>query len=218
MHDMHELRGNREGLLRAREKTIEVLEEIRTELKAGMTEDDARKLALDIFARHGVKKHWHKPYIRFGAGTTMTFHQPLQPDYRLREHDPYYLDLGPVWEIDGMEYEGDYGDTFVFGTNSSAAVCAAVAQRLYSEARALWQAKGLDGKAIYAFLEKRAQELGHRLVPNVDGHRIGDFPHQKYTKERLAALADAPPSGLWVLEVMITDADGRYGAFFEDIL
>lgn len=49
------------GLLKAREKTWQVLHEIRETLRPGLTEDDARKLSLDIFREHGVVKHWHKP-------------------------------------------------------------------------------------------------------------------------------------------------------------
>src|SRR4051812_48040550 len=79
------------GLLRAREKTIQTLEDIRGRLKEGMTEDGARKLALQVFAERGVSKHWHKPNIRFGRGTTLTFHDPLQPEYQLTNGDPYFL-------------------------------------------------------------------------------------------------------------------------------
>src|SRR4051812_30329986 len=86
-----------EGLLRARSKTFIALNEIRGFLKEGMTEEDARILAIDVFRDMGVSKHWHRPYIRFGSGTTLTFHDPIQSDGCLQQHDPYYLDLGPIW-------------------------------------------------------------------------------------------------------------------------
>lgn len=38
-----------------------------------MNEPEARKLALEISKKSGVTKHWHQPYIRFGAGTALSF-------------------------------------------------------------------------------------------------------------------------------------------------
>jgi Xaa-Pro aminopeptidase len=209
-----------EGLLRARAKTISVLAQIREGLRPGMTEDDARKYSLEVFASHGVKKHWHKPYLRFGPGTALTFHDPLQPDYRLREGDPYYIDLGPVWADPerGLEYEGDYGDTFVLGVNREAENCARAARELFAETCAQWKQKGLTGEQLYAFAKSGAEQRGYRLAEAVDGHRLSDFPHHKYSKERLAGVAFQPSKSLWVLEIQIVDAKSRFGAFFEDIL
>ena len=214
-----------EGLLHAQKKTVVVLHEIRAHLKVGMTENDARLLALEIFKQHGVTKHWHRPYIRFGAGTTLTFNHPIQADYRLQENDPYYLDLGPVWPAEddtGLEYEGDYGDTFVFGTsggtNAEAEKCAELSRKLFQEVQALWRREKLSGEALYLYLEKRAAELGYKLADDVLGHRLGDFPHQKYSKERLAKLKFTPKDSLWVLEVQLVDPQNRFGAFFEDLL
>lgn len=208
------------GLLHARERTLKVLDEVRSSLREGMTEDDARRMALKIFLDHGVSKHWHKPYIRFGAGTTLTFHEPLQPDYRLREGDPYYIDLGPVWadRESGLEYEGDYGDTFVLGSNGEAEACAAAARELFAEARGEWRKGGVSGEALYRLLRRRAVELGYDMVEKVDGHRVGDFPHMKHSKERLAKTQFIPSESLWVLEIQINDRAGRFGAFFEDLL
>lgn len=111
---------------RAQEKTVEVTREVRDAIREGMTELEARKMAVEIFRKYGVTKHWHQPYIRFGAGTTLTFHEPLQADYRLKSGDAFYVDLGPVWSDseNGIEYEGDYGDTFVLGENEEAETCA----------------------------------------------------------------------------------------------
>lgn len=101
----------REGLFRARLETIHALNEIKAELREGMTELEARRLALRMFKDHGSIKQWHQPWIRFGSGTVFAFEHPLQTDYRLQPNDPYYMDLGPVWKDDelNLEYEGDYG-------------------------------------------------------------------------------------------------------------
>lgn len=209
-----------EGLYRAREKTIGVLSEVRSQLRVGMTEDDARKLTLEIFAARGVTKHWHKPYVRFGAGTALTFHQPLQPDYRLQENDPYYLDLGPVWPDPalGLEYEGDFGDTLIFGKNPEAEKCANAARSLFNVAKSKLADKSVTGQSLYDDLRKRSAEMGYTLTADVEGHRLSDFPHHKYSKERLAKVPFFPKPGLWVLEIMLADPNKRFGAFFEDII
>lgn len=210
----------RDGLFRAREKTISVLEEIRRMLREGMTENDARLLALTVFKSHGVTKHWHKPYIRFGSGTTLTFNEPLQAEYRLRTGDAYYLDLGPVWaDADlGLEYEGDYGDTFAFGRNTEAEKCAETAHAIFREAQAAWRATKLTGEELYRLMEKRARKEGYVFVAGVEGHRVSDFPHHKYTKENLARMPFVPSESIWVLELQLNDPAGRFGAFFEDLL
>lgn len=209
-----------EGLLRAREKTIAGLATLRGELKEGMTEDEARKLALRVFREQGVTKHWHKPYIRFGAGTTLTFNDPLQPDYRLQTGDPYYIDLGPVWSDPelGLEYEGDYGDTFVFGENAEAEKCAATARQLFGEAKSAWRSQSLSGQGLYEFLRRRSHEMGYLLVDGVEGHRVADFPHHRYSKAQLATVPFFPSAAVWVLELQLNDPQRRFGAFFEDLL
>lgn len=210
----------REGLLRARVKTIAVLEEIRGALKEGMTEDEARLLALAIFKSHGVTKHWHRPHVRLGVGTTLNFNHPIQQDYRLKKGDAYYLDLGPAWpdaEL-GLEYEGDYGDTFTFGANPEVEKCAEASRKIFHEARALWREKKLTGLELYAYMSGRAKELGYHFVEGVEGHRVSDFPHHKYTKESLSKVDFVPSETIWVLELHLKDPAGRFGAFFEDLL
>lgn len=210
----------RDGLLRAQDRSWKVLEEVRAATREGMTEDDARRMALEVFSGHGVTKHWHRPYIRFGAGTRLTFHDPIQPDYRLRDGDPFYVDLGPVWkdaELD-LEYEGDVGETFVLGANAEAQRCADSAKAIFVEAHSRWQTEKLSGEAIYRFIAARAQALGYDLAEKVDGHRTGDFPHQKYSRERLARVQHCPAPTLWVLEVQLLHPKLPIGAFYEDVL
>jgi len=214
----------RETQLKAQKRTWEVLETIHSQLKIGMTENDARLMALEVFKKLGVTKHWHRPYVRFGPGTTLTFNDPIQPDYKLQQGDPIYLDLGPVWPAEALgvsgtlEYEGDVGDSFVMGVNAEATACIQTARDLFIEARAQWLSGKLTGEEIYAFLKSRACDLGYELVEQVHGHRMSDFPHQKYTKEKLATLSFHPSDALWILEVMIKHPKLPIGAFFEDLL
>lgn len=210
----------KEGQLKARFKTIKLLEAIQKSLAIGMTESDARKLTLKLSKEMGVITHWHQPYIRFGVGTTLTFHNPMQPDYKLQANDPYYIDLGPVWNDPETEvqYEGDYGDTFIFGENPEAKKCIDAAHTLFNEVRKSWKTEKLTGQEIYQLLECRATELGYKLAPKVEGHRLSDFPHHQYSRKHLADLNFCPTDSAWVLEVQLIDLDDRFGAFFEDLL
>ncbi|MFM8316333.1 MAG: hypothetical protein ACKOA8_18805, partial [Deltaproteobacteria bacterium] len=71
----------RAGLLEAQRKSWAVFTELRSHLKAGMTEIDGQKLAFEIFSKAGVTRHWHRPQIRFGSGTTLTYYEKLRDDY-----------------------------------------------------------------------------------------------------------------------------------------
>lgn len=210
----------KQGLLTAREKSWEVFEEVKNLLKEGMTEEEGRKLCYSAFETRGVTQHWHKPHARFGPGTILNFNHSTQKDYRLQKNDPVFLDLGPIWKNleGGLDYEGDVGDTFVFGENPEAKKCADTARKLFVEAASEWKTKKLSGEAIYAFLRKRAREEGYELVEQVDGHRVSDYPHHKYTKERLSCLNFVPTETLWILELQIKHPTLSIGAFFEDIL
>ncbi|MBS1960797.1 MAG: hypothetical protein JST04_01170 [Bdellovibrionales bacterium] len=55
-------------------------------------------------------------------------------------------------------------------------------------------------------------------MEKVDGHRMADFPHHRYAKERLAEVPFVPSPDLWVLELQLNDPANRFGAFFEDLL
>lgn len=209
-----------DGLLKAREKTWNAFHEIRGQIREGMTEPEARTLSLEILSDLGSKKHWHRPYVRFGPGTSLSFHDAIQTEYRLRMNDPVYIDLGPVWpDVDsGLEYEGDVGDTYVFGKNEEAELCAKTARQIFKEACQKWKTEKLSGVALYGFLKKCAEENGYRLIERVDGHRLSDYPHTKYSKERLAKVPFNPATCLWILEVQIVHPTKPFGAFFEDLL
>jgi methionine aminopeptidase len=213
-----------EGLFRARNKTVEVLHEIRKEFKEGLSENDARSLALSIFKDHGVTKHWHRPYIRFGEGTLLSFYDPISEN-RLALNDIYHLDLGPVWPSEKLgldselEYEGDYGDTFVFGDSNQEAVNMIDAlHEVFYLAKNEWQNNQLAGTEIYRFFNEQISKRGFVFIEKVDGHRVSDFPHHKYTKDRLSKIDFTPSNSLWILEAMICHPTLKMGAFFEDLM
>jgi Xaa-Pro aminopeptidase len=208
------------GLLTAREKSWQAFSAIRSQLKIGMTEIEAREMALRTLRELGSTKNWHKPWIRFGPGTTLTFYELAQADYRLQEGDPVYFDLGPVWPDVNLpiEYEGDVGDTFIFGINPEAQKLIEATHRVWGEARDRWKDQKLTGEQLYDFLKKRAAELGYSLLEKIDGHRLGDFPHVKYSKERLSRVTFPPRESLWILELQLLHPTLKIGAFYEDLL
>lgn len=209
-----------EGLLSARQKTLQLFSEIRRNLREGMNEPEARKLAIEAANNLGTKKHWHQPYIRFGKGTALSFHEPLREENIFFNNIPVSIDLGPVW-TDGqtaLEYEGDFGDSFVVGKNPEAERCIHWTRALFSEAKNKWKSEHISGIELYRYLRKRCEELGYILAEDFDGHRLSDFPHQKYTKDRLATLPFVPTNNCWILELQVKDPEGRFGAFYEDLL
>jgi hypothetical protein len=208
----------KEGLLDARKKSWEAFQHIREQIHPGITEKQGREIAITTLQKLGSQKNWHQPYVRFGPGTILTFYDSLQSDYILRENDPVYMDLGPVWNFEGLDYEGDVGDTFVVGKNAEAERCSATARKLWQEGFQLWKDEKATGEKIYAFLRRRAQEENYILLEDIEGHRLSDFPHAQYAKERLAKVPFNPGTCLWILEFQLIHPTLKIGAFYEDLL
>ena len=211
----------REGLLAAQAKTRALFPILKAALRTGMTEDEARREILGIFKEKGVSKHWHRPYVRFGGNTQRSYREESDPGFLLSPEMPCFLDLGPVWPDakSGLEYEADFGDSFVFqGPNPAFDRCAAACRTLFQEGSRAWKEQKLTGAELYAFLKTRATEAGYLLREDVDGHRIGDFPHHRFSKFDLGQTRFVPKASLWVLEVQIQDPRESFGAFYEDLL
>lgn len=160
-------------MLRARERSWAVLQGIRERMRPGISEDEARTEAAEVFRAHGLERLWHPVVIRIGANTTLSFRERSNPDLRLGEDDIYFIDLGLVFE----GHEGDVGDTFTTGADPARQACAEAARTLFDEVAAAWRTRGLSGEALYAFAGERAQAMGWRLNHAIKGHRVGDFPH-----------------------------------------
>jgi len=211
----------REGLLHAQRKSWEALEQIRENLKVGISEKEAIELATGIIKDLGSPRAWHRPNIRFGENTLKTFTERPDPQRLLREDDIYFVDIGPVWKLgdsDSIEYEGDVGDTYCLGEDPQKQKLAAAAKSLFEEACAYWRRQNPTGDGLYGWLKDAAQREGYELLADVDGHRIGDFPHHRHFKEGLTTVHFTPASDVWILEVQIVTPDRSYGAFYEDIL
>ena len=201
-------------MLRARERSWAALRGIRERMRPGISEDEARAEAAQVFASLGMERLWHPVVIRIGENTTKTFRERSNPDVRLGEDDIYFIDLGLVF--DG--HEGDVGETFVTGSDPGRRACAAAARTLFDQVASAWRSQGLSGEALYAFAGERAQAMGWRLNHAIKGHRVSDFPHAIYKAGDLGTLERPPASGLWILEIQIAHPTEPYGAFYEDLL
>ena len=201
------------ALLEARRRSIEAVNAAAAMLRPGITTGEAIAMIDRQLQAMGSAYNWHPTYVRFGADSVNTWHQPSQRERRLRADDIVVIDVGPVW--DG--YEGDYGDTFVLGDDADHRRCAQAARAVFDAARQAWLG-GMSGKALYAYAETLAHAHGCELVADVPGHRVSEFPHALYGKHRLADVEFVPDDGIWVLEIQVRDRARPIGAFFEDVL
>ena len=140
----------------ARERTWAALHGIRARMHPGISEDEAKIEAAEVFRELGFERLWHPAIIRIGANTTKTYRQRSDPNVRLGENDSYFIDLGLVF--DG--HEGDVGDTFVVGHAPLRQACADAARALFGEVADAWRTLGLSGQALYAFAGERAAAMG----------------------------------------------------------
>jgi Xaa-Pro aminopeptidase len=203
-----------ETMLQMRAKTRAAIHAIAAFCKPGMVEEDAVQMARDLLAGEDMIRGWHDVYVRFGSNTLKTFGAESDPGIVLKENDLFFIDIGPVWG----EIEGDGGDTFVVGHDATMEKCAADAKKLFHIVRKQWESTGMSGKELYDFAIEGAKSMGWELNMDLSGHRISDFPHEAVYAGPLAEVDFKPSPLLWVLEIHIRDPEGKFGAFYEDML
>lgn len=201
-------------LLRVRRMTRQAIHRIAEAVRPGMVEEDAVEMAKDLLAEAGMLRGWHDVYVRFGTNTTKTFGAASDPGIVLGADDIFLIDIGPVWQ----QWEGDGGDTFVTGNDAEMRRCAVDAREIFHEVRRRWAADGTTGQALYEFAGALATARGWELNLDLSGHRIADFPHAAIFEGSIAELDFLPSRLVWVLEIHIRHPEGRFGAFFEDML
>lgn len=215
-----------ENLLKAQARGWEGLRQLQAAIRVGMTEEEARREGERILKELGAKKHWHRVLVRFGANTLKKFNEASDAVEPLREGDVYFLDLGPVFEVDGIEYEADIGETFVVESASPQAPehqvakleLVEAARTIFRRVAGIWREESLSGAALYARAKEETEKLGYVLNPEVDGHRVGDFPHQVFFRGGMGEIDFKPSAGVWILEIQIRHPHLPFGAFIEDLL
>lgn len=196
----------------------DIVHRIAAQVGPMMSEVEGQALIREEFLRVGVTKFWHPSKFRIGKETVKSFRELPDDSVRLEAGDIFFLDVGPI--IDG--HEADCGKTFVLhGPDESSQRLHSLAdasREIWSEAADQWRKHGLSGVGLFEFAECRAKSKGFQLNPLMAGHRLGDFPHALFSKEKLFSIEAVPTENLWVLEIHIIDFEAKRGAFFEDIL
>lgn len=203
-----------QGMEQARAETRKAILAIAARVRPGMIEEEAVEMAKDIIRSQGHALSWHPTRVRFGPNTMKPMKQASAPGVVLGENDIFFIDIAPRVG----QWEGDGGASFSVGDAPEFARCAADAEALFHEVRAVWRDRAWTGQQLYDFAARRAQEMGWHLNPDLPGHRVSDFPHATIHTGSLAAYPDKPSSMRWILEIHLTDPQGRFGAFFEDML
>lgn len=202
------------GMEEARAETRKAIKTIAARVRPGMVEEDAVEMAKEVIRSQGHALSWHPTRVRFGKNTMKPMKQESEPGAVLGENDIFFIDIAPRVE----HWEGDGGASFVVGDAADHARCAADAEKLFHEVRAVWRDRNWTGQQLYDFASGRAREMGWNLNPELPGHRVSDFPHATIHTGSLADYPEKPSSMRWILEIHLTDPQGRFGAFFEDML
>lgn len=199
--------------LQARSLAVKIVHECAQKIKAGMSEADGHALLKDLFEKNKSERLWHPTKVRFGVNTLKTFREISEPNIIIQDGDLFFFDIGPVFE----GHEGDYGETFVCGQHSQNELAQA-AQIVFAATAKAWKDQSLSGAGLYAFAAREAEKLGFELNLDMDGHRLGDFPHALHFKGGLPDHQGIPVADLWILEIHLRDRVKNRGAFFEDLL
>jgi len=203
-----------EKMLETRAKAQEAVRRIAEQVRPGMLEEDANKMVVKTLQEMGSTKSFHKPYIRFGSNTTVTFGAPSEPGVILGADDIFFIDVGPVFG----EYEGDAGDTFVTGANPEYRRAADDARTLFAEMLEKWKTEQATGVELYRFAVERAKELGWDLNLDLGGHRLGDYPSGEHYEGPLSEIAFTPAPNIWMVEIHLRHPEQPFGSFYEDLL
>lgn len=207
---------------RASSLTEKILSEIMAHLRPGLSEAEAGKIAVRTFEKYralGLVKHWHPPKIYFGSHTCVSIEDRIPgPSETLRDNDIAYIDIGPVFDFDGREIEGDIGRTFIFGSDPALALLAKGAKELFRKGVLYWKSKKPTGKGLYDYIRKEAEKDDFVFNLKDAGHLIGTFPHYRTWNRGLSNYPHFPEAGVWILEIQLRHHARPYGAFYEDIL
>lgn len=203
-----------EKLQAAQKRAWGIVREAAGMMRPGMTEEQGEDVLKGVIARAGSTKFWHRPHLRFGRNTLKAYSEPSETGVVLQANDLFFMDIGPCF--DG--YEGDCGDTFVVGTDPEMRALTEACRKVWQETATHWRTTGATGEALYRFAADAATRAGWVLNLDVNGHRLGEFPHAHTYRGALADRAFRPEAGLWVLEIQLRHPKRELGAFYEDLL
>jgi Xaa-Pro aminopeptidase len=194
--------------------TKKAVNQIQQNVEIGMTEQDGLELVTQVLNELGCEKLWHPTKFRIGQNTRLSFKDKSNPSSVLQVSDLYFIDIGPVWN----NYEGDYGETFVVGSNQDFLKIKKASEEVFKQTKQYFKENKCSGQQLYLFAQKCAEEFGYYLNLKMSGHRIGDFPHHLHYRGSLNEVEQRLLENLWILEIHLLSPDKNYGAFFEDLI
>jgi methionyl aminopeptidase len=203
-----------DGFMTVRARTRKAVHMIAEQITPGMSEDQAKVIARSTLSSLEMRRGWHHIIVRCGKNTTKDFMERSEPGVVLGENDIFFIDIGPVYG----NFEGDAGDTFVFGDNPLHLKAKADAREIWEVVRAKWFTEQISGRELYDFAIATTESMGWKLNMDLSGHRLSDYPHSAHYDGPLAEVDFKPNANLWVLEIAIAHPDMTFGAFYEDLL
>lgn len=190
-----------------------LLDEILAQIKPGVRESEIKQYALDCFARNGIERTWHPPYVRFGEHTLLTFMDKAKEDRVLAETDIAFVDIGIV--LEGIE--GDAGRSVQFGGNPLHKKLQSASESIFHDARSFWKEKNPTGIVLYEHIHALAKAQGFVFCLDPAGHLIGEFPHRGW-KRGINHFPETVEAGKWILEIQVRHPELPVGSFYENLL
>jgi methionyl aminopeptidase len=203
-----------DGFMAVRARTRKAVHMIAEQITPGMSEDEAKNIARSTLSALEMRRGWHHIIVRCGKNTTKDFMERSEPGVVLGENDIFFIDIGPVYG----DFEGDAGDTFVFGDNPLHLKAKADVRQIWEIVRAKWFTEQISGRELYDFAIATTESMGWKLNMDLSGHRLSDYPHSAHYDGPMAEVDFKPNPNLWVLEIAIAHPDMSFGAFYEDLL
>ncbi|HZS92126.1 MAG TPA: glutamine amidotransferase [Chloroflexota bacterium] len=205
-----ELQRVHAGLQEAQRLTRACMEEVKRQLRTGMTEREVHDLADAVTREHGSSGPWYSYVVAFGENTLHCDFNHPPGERRLEAEDIVLIDLTPVFH----GFYGDYTETIAWGGGGAH-------RQLIEDARAIEQATLAFAEQcstpdeLFAYCYQMIQQRGYRLLDHLGniGHSIGPVA---YLDGFIEAGNVRPLRGGWALEPFI--GNDRAGAKFEDIL
>src|SRR5580658_7222071 len=203
-----------DGFMAVRARTRKAVHMIAEQITPGMSEDEAKVIARTTLSELEMRRGWHHIIVRCGKNTTKDFMERSEPGVVLGENDIFFIDIGPVYG----DFEGDAGDTFVFGDNPLHLKAKTDVREIWEIVRAKWFTEQISGRELYDFAIATSESMGWKLNMDLSGHRLSDYPHSAHYDGPLAEVDFKPNANLRVLEIAIAHPDATFGAFYEDLL
>lgn len=182
--------------------------------RIGMKESQLKEQCDQMIKEAGASKKWHPTQFRVEENTKLTFGKKADTDPPLTDDGYFFLDIGPIFN----GFEGDIGETFYLGSNPEKIKLARASKLIFNEAENYWRTQKASGIKLYQFANSLAQQMGYELYNQIDGHRLGDFPHHVYYRGGMGESEETPVNYLWVLEIHLFCPKLGLGSFYEDIM